>query len=378
MLKNLLIISSEHTGHGHKSITESLCESFATHDDIKITVVDGFSLGGNILLKIGKLYGPITRNAKFLWKLVWELSLSQPVLINDFIELLIKDDLLKLVDNVKPDLIISVHPNFNGSILNVLEKQNIKIPLVTFIADLVSITPLWADPRADFIICPTEEAKQKCLEFNIPELKLKVFGFPVRSRFYGPTPERSDSDVYYGVEQPFRCLLMSGGEGAGNMAKIAEDLLENFNCTVSIVAGRNQKVKSKLEKVLAEKHGGRVAVYGFVNNIQDLMYTSDLAITRGSPNVMMEAVSCNIPIVITDALPGQEEMNPEFAQKYNLGVACKSLKKVKDAVNDLMSNDAQKINQIRNSQRYYRNPNNSAEIVNFIMDIPFCDKAKMN
>ena len=129
---------------------------------------------------------------------------------------------------------------------------------------------------------------------------------------------------------------------------------------------------------MTEKHGGRVEVYGFVNNIQELMYTSDLAITRGSPNVMMEAVSCNIPIVITDALPGQEEMNPEFAQKYNLGVACKNLRKVKDTVNDLLSNDAQKINQIRSSQRYYRNPNNSAEIVNFIMDIPYCSKSKMN
>jgi processive 1,2-diacylglycerol beta-glucosyltransferase len=371
MLKNVLIISSEHTGHGHKSITESLCESFALHEDIKVTIIDGFSLGGNVLLKIGKMYGPITRNAKFLWKMIWELSLSEPGMINRFIESLIRDDLLRLIDIEKPDLIITVHPNFNGSILNIFDKENIKIPLVTFIADLVSISPLWADPRADYIICPTEEAKQKCLGFHIPESKLKVIGFPVRSRFYGQAAERHSIDVQRESDRPFRCLLMSGGEGAGNMVKVAEELLKNFNCSVSIVAGRNEKVKSKLEKALTEKYGSRVEVYGFVNNIQELMRSSDLAITRGSPNVMMEAVSCNIPIVITDALPGQEERNPEFAQKYNLGVACKNIRHVRSAVNELLSNDAIKINQIRNAQRSYRNPKNSAEIVNFVADMPF-------
>lgn len=371
MLKNILIISSEYTGHGHKSITESLCESFAVHEDVKVKIIDGFSLGGNTLIRIGKMYGPITRNAKFLWKMIWELSLSEPDLINRLIESMIREDLLKLIDDEKPDLIVTVHPNFNGSILNIFDKEKIKIPLVTVIADLVSISPLWADPRADCIICPTEEAKQKCLEFSIPESKLKVIGFPVRSRFYGQPAERLSFAAHGNTGRPFRCLLMSGGEGAGNLVKIAEELLKNFNCIVSIVAGRNIKVKLKLEKALSDKYGSRVEIYGFVNNIQDLMYSSDLAITRGSPNVMMEAVSCNIPIVITDALPGQEEKNPEFAQKYNLGVACKNSRHVKKAVKELLSNDAAKINQIISAQRSYRNPKNSMEIANIVRDIPY-------
>ena len=48
---------------------------------------------------------------------------------------------------------------------------------------LVSIYPLWADPRADYIISPTQEAKEKCIEFGVSESKIKVLGFPVRSRF---------------------------------------------------------------------------------------------------------------------------------------------------------------------------------------------------
>jgi processive 1,2-diacylglycerol beta-glucosyltransferase len=52
--------------------------------------------------------------------------------------------------------------------------------------------------------------------------------------------------------------MMTGGEGIGNMSVIAEDLLEHFNCTVSIIAGRNEKLKLDLEASLNERFGDRV------------------------------------------------------------------------------------------------------------------------
>ena len=239
MSKNILIISSNYTGHGHKSITESLCEKIAENNDIKVHVVDGFSLGGNTLLNIGKSYGPITRKAKNYGR--WDISSINPSLVNHFIELIIKNNFLKLLKEVKPDVILSVHPNFNGSILNILEKHYIKIPFITLIADLVSIYPLWADKRADYIISPTEEAKDKCIEYGVPEENIKVLGFPVRSRFYRHIAQHRK--ISYKADTPLKCLIMSGGEGVGNMRKIAESLLDNFNCRVKIVAGRNVKLK---------------------------------------------------------------------------------------------------------------------------------------
>ena len=136
MIKNILIISSDHTGHGHKSITEALCEKFTQYEDINVKVIDGFSLGGKAMIQVGKSYGPITRNAKELWKLIWKISLTKPQLIDEAVEIIIKDNLLNVLEKVKPDLILSVHPNFNGSVLNIMEKSGIRIPFVTLIADL--------------------------------------------------------------------------------------------------------------------------------------------------------------------------------------------------------------------------------------------------
>lgn len=369
MCRNILIISSNYTGHGHKSITSSLCELFNETNDVKVHVVDGFSLGGEALLKIGKAYGPITRNAVDLWKLIWNITLAKPALINDIIEFTIKDNLLELLNKVRPDLILSVHPNFNGSVLNVLEKHNIKIPFVTLIADLVSICPLWADSRCDYIISPTQEAKDKCIEFGVPESKIKVLGFPIRSKFSVKSKEKHDSSTNFNSDKPFKCLIMSGGEGVGNMKKIAEILLDNFNCVVKIVAGRNESLRNRLEKSLGKVYGNRVQIYGFMENIQDLMLSSDIAFTRGSPNVMLEAISCNMPIIITGALPGQEQGNPEYAEKYNLGVVCSDIKEIKNIISDLLADNGYKLNQIKNSQKYYTKPDVVKNIVNLILNI---------
>jgi processive 1,2-diacylglycerol beta-glucosyltransferase len=368
MVKNILIISSNHTGNGHKSITEALCEKFSDKENIKVHVVDGFTLGGKPLISIGKSYGIITRNAEGLWELIWDISSVKPALINEIVEIAIKENSLRLIEQVKPDLILSVHPNFNGSIIDLLSKNMYKIPVVTLIADLISISPLWADSRAEYIISPTFEAKEKCMSYGIPENKIKVLGLPVRKRFYCNNVTKINRDEKHGQNEHemLRCLIMSGGEGVGNMKKIANILLKNFHCTVKIVAGKNRNLKKRLEQSLIQNYGDRVKIYGFVDNIEELMATSDVAFARASPNVMMESVVCNVPLIITGALPGQEKGNPYFAEKYNLGVSCYDIKDIYNTISDLQKNNNEKLRQIKYWQRKYISENSAEQVVNFI------------
>jgi UDP-N-acetylglucosamine:LPS N-acetylglucosamine transferase len=361
--KKILLISSDHTGHGHKSIDESLHEKIGIYTNLDIHVIDGFALGGKALMNIGKSYGPITRYSSQLWNAIWHFSAMNSLLVDKGVELMIKNNFLALLNEVKPDLILSIHPNFNGSVINILRKENIHIPFGTLIADLVNIYPLWADPRADFILSPTEEAKEKCLEFGIPEEKINVVGFPVRERFLYHSDKRNSG------KSTINFLMMSGGEGVGNMSAIAEELLEHFNCTVSIIAGRNEKLKLDLEASLKERFGDSAKIYGFVKNIQDLMLEADIAITRGSPNVMFEAIATNLPIIITEALPGQEKDNPKFAEKHNLGMVCKNTKNLTSMIEKLLENDGERLTSIKESQRNFINKHAAEDILSFLQSL---------
>lgn len=373
MYKNLLIISSDVTGYGHKSITESLLEQFEKYPEVKVRVVEGFSLSGNLGLKAGKMYGSITRTSKDAWKLIWDISEKRPSLIIELIELTIYERFTKLVHEMKPEAIITTHPNYNASISNILASLNCNIPLYAVVADPVTIGPLWCNPLARYSICPTEEAKETCIRHGVPEERIRVFGFPVRQRFTSHLQTDKGSSFIGNASTPnipkfpLRFMIVSGGEGSGNMSRLARILLKNFDCNVQLLCGRNKLLKKRLEYTLLEKYPERAEILGFTENIQDLMLATDIMFARASPNTMMEAVMCNVPLVITGALPGQEEGNPAFAQKHGLGVVCTDPALLKATVLDLLANNFEKLISLKKSQINYRNPNSAKDIVNFIM-----------
>lgn len=376
MYRKILIISSDFTGHGHKSITESLLEQLDNYADVQVKVTDGFALGGSMGVRTGKMYGSITRASNETWKWIWDITMKRPSLFIELAEFTIQERFIKLIREMQPDAIITTHPNFNASITNILTRIGYKAPLFAIVADPVSITPLWCNPQATYTICPTEEAREVCLKYGVPADRIRVFGFPVRQRFTAhlrqPVKKTSENSLEataaYAPRFPMQFVIMSGGEGSGNMSRLARILLKNFNCRVKILCGRNKLLKKALEHTLSEKYRNRTEILGFTENVQEIMTSSDIIFTRAGPNTMMEVIMCNVPLVITGALPGQEEGNPAFAVKHGLGVVCDEPRKLKEVVAGLLADDCRKLLEIKNAQREYRNPDSAKNIIAFIMN----------
>jgi processive 1,2-diacylglycerol beta-glucosyltransferase len=99
------------------------------------------------------------------------------------------------------------------------------------------------------------------------------------------------------------------------------------------------------------------------------MLASDIAFTRGSPNVMMEAVACNVPLIITGALPGQEQENPDFAVKNKLGIYCDDPANLCEAVSELLSDNAKGLNEIKQAQRDFFDHNSAKKIVDYSLSM---------
>lgn len=366
MDKKILIISSEYTGRGHKSITDALCEQLNKRGNVEVSILEGFNMLGKVGIKISKSYGPLTRTSKKAWNITWKFVQHNTEAINKAIKTLISKKFAEIVEDEQPDVIVSVHPAFIGCILDVMEKKNIKIPFISMYADLVSISNMWTDPRADYSICYTNEAIDYSLKMGIPEEKIKKFSFPVRERFTYGNPV-AGSQIFKSSGIP-TFLIMSGGEGSGNMLELAEMLLSHFNCRVKVLTGRNKTLREKFEEE-KEKYGERIDVYGFVDAIEELMLSSDIAFMRGSPNTILEAINCCLPVIITDALPGQEAGNPWYFEENHLGCFACELESIKDAVKVLLENDAEKLMDIKEHQKTFRNPDAAKEISDFIVSL---------
>ncbi len=371
--KRIMIISSNFTGHGHKSICEAICEHLSDHPDVVIQVVDGFSLIGSAGVRASKLYGPITRNASDLWKLTYNMTGKQKNRVTeDLLTALAYDKFMQKVSAFEPGLIVTVHPLFTRSLLNILEYHKMQIPFIALQADIINIHRAWCDPRATLTLCPTPEAYECSLNLHkMPVDKLELCGFPTRERFCAAA--RNAPPHEYDGSRPLNCLLMSGGEGSGNLKKYAEQLLEHVDCSLTVICGRNKKLKELLEQTLGLVYGKRLQAHGFLENVQDYMAQSDLVIARGSPNTMMEAVVMGVPLMITGCLPGQEADNPALMVTHNLGVLCQSPESAPAIVKALMANNGKRLHEIRQAQLAYRNFDNAKHIAQRLCELALPD-----
>jgi processive 1,2-diacylglycerol beta-glucosyltransferase len=358
-VKKILILSANRTGYGHASIARALSEQLSLYEDVVTETVDGFSLIGDLAVKASGLYGTVSRYARQIWKISYKSTTRGSNRVVKTLSPLLRERFLDLVQKDPPGLILSVHPFFNGAILNALEGRGLHIPFAVMLADLVDIHPLWAEPRADIVFCPGMDAFFACLSHGVPLEKLYLCDFPTRMAFTEPARTRV-KEPYTG-NRPLKCLLMAGGDGSGNLRAIANVLLRHFDAEVTVMCGRNKRLRQSLAGALGP-YGKRVRLLGFCHNVQEYMADADIALTRAGPNSMMEAIVCCTPLILTGGLPGQEERNPEFAQMRELGVSCTDPKKLAPLLRGLLANNAAGLRHIAVKQRAYRNLDAAKEI----------------
>ena len=173
---------------------------------------------------------------------------------------------------------------------------------------MVSTHALWFDHQADLILLPTEIARDHGLELGINGEKMQVCGLPVADKFCKPTSSKSElRKTLDWPEGQLTLLLVGGGEGMGPLEATAA-AIDSSGLPVSliIIAGRNQRLKNRLEtRTWNIPH----KIYGFVQNMPDLMRAADVLITKAGPGTISEAFIAGLPIILYNRLPGQEEGN---------------------------------------------------------------------
>lgn len=361
-LAKILLLMAQYTGRGHMSISEALSEQFQRMDDVTLDVVDAFQFMGKQGIKSSKIYNIVTQKAKFVWKAAFTAT-QESDFVPDAMGHLVHRRLERYLRNTAPDLILTVHSFFVGSVLDTLERAGLDIPVVCVEADIVNLHSTWCDPRLLKCICPTEEAYRRSIEFGMPEEKLRLIGFPTRAQFCRSACAAADRA--YDASRPLRCL-MTGGGGAGEIEDYAETLMEETDAILTVICGTNKSLKERLEAKFGIKYADRMRILGFVSDMVSEYELADVAIMRASPNCMFEAIVMGIPMIITGALPGQERDNPKFAVDHGLGVECTEAKQLGRCIDELTSDNGAALNKMRAAQIAYRDLDSARKVAEYV------------
>jgi len=100
-----------------------------------------------------------------------------------------------------------------------------------------------------------------------------------------------------------------------------------------VVTGRNTSLRSDLQRLQLPSH---VHVYGFVDNMEQLMAASDVVVTKAGPGTLMEALVMQRPVIITEAVGMQERGNIQFVVERGLGAYAHQVDQIVAAVGELM------------------------------------------
>ena len=329
-----VLILSASIGSGHTKAAEAIGENFSGQAEI-IDFMSREISGLNWLTK--KIYLAALNLIPDLYDRIYNFAGVRQV--GPFTRLLSSASMYlpfaRLVENFSPDVIICTHPfpEAAASLWKFLHAKSKKNFLLAAVLTDYSLHGIWIYSEVDVYFVATEEMKRELAAQSRSNQEIYSLGIPISSTFAEEKfPEQNVCK---------KILIMGGGLGLGSIEETLPEIdsLET-SLKISVVAGQNEKLLSRIKK-MQKNFRHEVEVLGYVENISELMRSSDLLITKPGALTMTEAFAVGLPMLLHSPIPGPEAKNAEFAISNGAAISVGE-NKISSVVKEIFS-DATKL-----------------------------------
>ena len=238
----------------------------------------------------------------------------------------------------RPDVVVSLIPNFNGAMCEALGGALPQVPYVTVLTDLADYPPdFWieADPRQHLVCGSARALAQARAAGRTASHVHAASGMILNPRFYaGRSADQMAERERLGLspDRPTG-MVMFGGHGSPAMLQIARRLPDT---QLLLICGHNQRLAARLTKLPSR---AAHVVMGYVSDMPQAMQLCDFFIGKPGPGSVSEAIQQQLPVIVTRnalTLP-QERYNTEWIQEHDVGLVLKSFREIAPAVQQLCS-----------------------------------------
>lgn len=350
----ILIISCS-TGGGHNACAKYILEELK-NNNIEAEFKDFYDIVNKKAKKLSeKLYlSTLNGNGK-IFKVVYKLGelysktkLKSPVYS---VNKLHKKKLYNYIIQNKIDLVITTHI-FPALTLTAIKK----VPFLLVATDYTAC-PFMEEANPNYYVIQNGIEKD-FINKGIDEKKLLKTGIPVSSNFI-----KNAKNIRYNlnIDKEKTILIMLGSMGFGNINKIVNNLLEIDNTKIIIVTASNKELYNKLKKIKNKK----LITLGYVHNMNDLIYSSDIVVSKPGGLSSTEIASINKPLIHAFAIPGIETINTNFFYNHKMSIKCDNENEIIQNIIKLL-NDNKLQKEMIKSQSKIINKNSASDLVKFI------------
>jgi len=240
----------------------------------------------------------------------------------------------------RPDMVVSLIPNFNRALWLSLEAALPGTPLATILTDIADYPPhFWIERQPQYLICGSRRAVEQARQLGHPDgCIFRTSGMILNPRFYEPTTvDRGSERQRFGLDRDLPTgLVLFGGEGSMTMYEIATRLQSAARpLQLILICGRNQKLAADLR---AMRSRIPMFVEGFTREIPYYMHLADFFIGKPGPGSISEAIAMKLPVIVERNawnLP-QERYNTEWVREQQVGLVLRNFRQIGRAVGDLL------------------------------------------
>jgi 1,2-diacylglycerol 3-beta-galactosyltransferase len=304
------------TGGGHRAAAEAIRDALYRRygeANVAATLLDVFKASRFPFNYMPELYPWLVNRSKSSYSMGFRLSDTRrrAALLSRVYYATNIRRFKKMIRANPADVVVCVHSIINRAAKSAYNALDTRPPFITVVTDLVSTHYFWFDRTVERCLVPTEAAYQRGLEAGLQPQQMRVTGLPVHPEFMERLTDKAAARqaLHWHADKP-AVLMVAGGDGMGPLYETARAIDEKrLDCQLAIVAGRNQALKTRLESATWQQP---VHIYGFVRNMPQLMAAADMIVTKAGPATITEAAIAGLPMILSDAIPGQEEGNVTY------------------------------------------------------------------
>jgi 1,2-diacylglycerol 3-beta-galactosyltransferase len=326
--KNILILTAD-AGYGHRSAAQAIKKALEAEYGGRCAVTINNPIDHPKTPKMLKDsqddYDEIVKKLPDLYKMGFKASDATipATLMEGGLIVLLFEVMQEILAENQPDLVITTYPTYQAPLdaINQLGVQH--VPWITTITDLVTVHRLWLHPGAAYCMVPTEDVRQRALKAGLKPDRIIMSGIPVNPRIGAlKSREKHSLRKSLGWHTDKTTILFVGGTRVTSLMDVLEVVDHSgFDLQLILIAGGNEDLQHQLEEI--DWHHPAF-VYGFVDDMPEFMRAADLIVCKAGGLIVTESLASGLPMILSQALPGQETGNADFVEKNGAGVLCQS------------------------------------------------------
>ncbi|MGE3468250.1 MAG: glycosyltransferase [Pyrinomonadaceae bacterium] len=346
----ILIISSD-TGGGHRSAAQTISDGltrFWKGESAAVRTIKAVEESHHITDKLVRLYNWVLKNRQHWMKyLYWAINKIRPETREFFMRRCIgfcRDSFEKWC----PHIVVSVHPLTQHIFARILKELNLsqQVPLVTVVTDpCYGFWKGWACDEVSLYLVANDDAKRQLVDYGISSEKIKVSGMPVDPKFH----EIDEADAQtarraYGLDpDKFTVFVNAGWIGGGNIPQIFREFARGeLDVQAIFLAGKNEKLRIEAENI-ARTAKFPIKVIGYSDEIEKLMQSANVMVSKLGGLTTFEALACRLPIIADATTPPmpQEAGTVRLLEQRGAGLLLRKSTDIVPTIRSLIADSSQ-------------------------------------